>query len=150
MAACPKLTELTIIYPHPDDADVTESGPLLDPLGGARSATSELIQACKALPDFDTLQILHFPTVAPLPICGCGRMRSGSLGPPMDQRRQALREEVKCLKDWAMECLRNPETGREEGAGRKKIALRTIELSSDRPRAPKFHLASVKVEECEV
>ena len=146
VAACPRLTELTIIYPHPHDAQIAETGTLLDPVGSARSATLELVNACKALPDFDTLQIVHFPSVTPLPMCGCGRVRYGSLGLSMEQRRQALKEEVRCLKDLARDCLKKPEAGCQDRAGRKKATLRVIELSSDRPRL-RSHLGSVKVEE---
>jgi len=57
-------------------------------------------------------------------------------------------------KDWAINCLKEPETGRQEGEGKRKTMLRVIELSSDPtlPRsgfraAQRFYLGSVKVEE---
>ena len=152
MAACPKLTELTIFYPRPSDTQVSEAGILIDPTKSARTATLELVSACKALPDFDTLQIVHFPLVTPLPLCGCGRMRLTNQGPSLKQRTKALRDEVKGVKDWAIDCLREPGVGCQEKVkevGRKKTVVRIIELRSDRPR-PKYHLASVKVGEYEV
>ena len=149
MAACPKLTELTIIYPRPYDAQSAETGTLLNSIESARSATLELADACKALPDFATLQIVHFPVVTPLPMCGCGWMRYGSLGPSMERRRQVLREEVKGLKDCAIECFKKPNAGSQDGVRRKKTTLRVIELSSDRPHS-RFQLGPVTVEEYEV
>lgn len=115
VAACPKLTELTVIYPHPDHSQTMGTGRLLDRAGGARSAISELVIACKALPDFDTLQIVYSP------------------GFSMGWQEQALREEVDGIKDWTMECLRKSETGCRDGEG-GTITLKVIDLSSERPR----------------
>jgi hypothetical protein len=138
VAACPKLTELTAICPHPDTAEATETGYLLDPVGSVRSATSELVNACIALPDFDTLQIVH----------GCGLMY-GAAGLSVIQRRRELREHVGCAKDSAINCLKEPETGCREREGRKKITVRVIELVMG-STFPAFHLDSVRVEEYEV
>ena len=152
MAACPKLTELTIFYPRPGDAQVSEGGILIYPAESARTATLEIVNACRALPDFDTLQIVHFPLVTFLPLCGCGRMRLNNPGPSMGQRKKALRKEVQGVKDLAMDCLREPEVGcqeKEKEVERRKTVVRIIELRSNRPR-PKYHLASMKVDEYEV
>jgi len=67
----------------------------------------------------------------------------------MRQRKKALRDEVRGVKDWAVDCLREPEAGRQEKVVGKKTVVRVIELRSDRAR-PKYHLASVRVEEYEV
>jgi len=65
---------------------------------------------------------------------------------------------MKGVKDWAIECLKRPETGRPEGGERKGMTLRVVELSSIFGRFPrhgdggllKFYLGPVKVEEYEV
>ena len=62
------------------------------------------------------------------------------------------------VKDWAINCLKRPETEYRKGGGRKETMLRVIELSSvaDQSRRYgesgllKFYLGSVKVEEHEV
>ena len=154
VAACPKLTELTIFYPRPSDAKISEGGIPIHPAESARTATLELVNACRALPDFDTLQIVHFPLVAPLPLCGCGRARLANQGASMKQRKKALMDEVNGIKDLAVDCLREPEAGCQEGekekeVERRKTVVRIVELCSDRPR-PKYHLASVEVEYFEV
>jgi len=113
-------------------------GFLTDPVGSARSAASELVNACKALPDFDTLQITHFPFIAPLPECLCGCR---------DVSYTEIQESlvgVKAVKDSVIDCLRL-KAGCQEGEGRKKITLRIIELGSE--RGSPFCLSSVKVEE---
>jgi len=147
VAACPRLTELTVIYPHPYGAPVT--------VETARSATSGLVDACKALPDFDTLQILHFlpDTFPPRRVVGWDEVNS-----PFSTERwkRMLSEEVKGVKDWVMGCL-EAKTGSQEGDGKKRTVLRVIGLNSDLilPRLRsgalrKFHLGPVKVEEYEV
>jgi len=125
VAACPRLTELTVIYPHPGHSHTTGTGGPLDRVGSARSAILELTIACKALPYFDTLQIVYFP------------------GFSMGWLRQSLREEVDGMKDLAMDCLRKPETGRQGREG-ETVTLRVIDLSSERPR-PRVPLDPVKV-----
>jgi len=123
-------------------------GILFDPVGTARSAVSELANACKALPDFDTLQIVDFPLVSPPLVWMGGRLIYGGSfieGAREEQRKQLLR--MKAVKDSVMDCL-EPKIGcREEG--RRQTTLRMIELGSDSHRSP-FYLDSVKVEDCEV
>jgi len=129
MAACPRLTELTVMYPHPDGAK-SKAVP---------SEMLELVNACKALPDFDTIQIVHF-----LP--GTGDRLEAIGIPSAAPLNRTLREEVKGMRDSVADCLNKLETGRQKG-GRRKITLRVIELNPDHPRP---HLGPVEVEECEV
>jgi hypothetical protein len=133
VAACPKLTELTIICPHAGTVEDTETE-YLGPAGSVRSATSELVNACKALPDFDTLQIVY----------GCQPMY-WELYHSEIPRRQTLREHAGYAKDSAINCLREPETGCRERGGRKKITVRVIELVMGN-----HDPTSVRVEVCEV
>ena len=132
MAACPRLTELTIIYPHPYGAPAVAET--------ARSVISELVDACKALPDFDTFQILRLLVDTPP-----RRYAARST----EQWKRTLSEEVGGVKDWAVCCLK-AKTGCEEGGGRKRTTLRVIGLNSSlRPGEDifrRFHLGSVKVE----
>ena len=72
-------------------------------------------------------------------------------------RKETLREQTKGLDDRGVHFLKVPTTGDRKGEGRKKLILRVIELSSvftprrpERGDPPRFHLGSVKVEECEV
>ena len=111
---------------------------------GARSAVSELVVACKALPDFDTLQILYFPTEPPRPICWCG-----THGPSKEQWDRSLREQVDSMKDLVLGCLKSPKMGHQEGKGRKKTTVRVIRFGPVRPR-PNHHPGPMKVEQYEV
>jgi len=100
-------------------------------VGTARSATLELLGASKALPDFDTLQIVHFLPNTPSPGYMDWWLRNNGLL-PTEQRKQTLREHVrgvKGVKDLAIDCLKRPKTGCQKGGGRKKTTLRVIELS---------------------
>ena len=106
------------------------------------------------LPDFDTFQIIYFPHAQ--------RMECGNLEPSVVQREQekrTLTEEVKGMKDWAMDCLRKPpaKAGCREGDGeeRKNTVLRVIELNSELSHLdPSIYLqlamGSVRVEEYEM
>jgi len=134
VAACPRLTEFTGTYhcsPHPNRAQATETGELLDQAGSARSAISELVNACKLLPDFDTFQIVYYP-----PAMIHARTKHGGLEPAvvqLEQEKRTLVEEVEGMKDWALDCLRKPDTGCRGGGGkkRKNITLRVVELNSE-------------------
>ena len=74
------------------------------------------------------------------------------------RNKAALRGRTKGVKDWAVGCLKKPRAGDPRGEERKKVTLRVVELSSvftprfdaRRGDPPRFHLGSVKVEECEV
>ena len=138
VATCPKLTELTIIWPHLDTIEDTKAGYRLDQVGSARSATSKLVSACEALPYFDTLQIVHGyrPTYEEADFS-------------VRRRRQVLREHVDGAKDVAINCLKELDTGCREGEGRKKTTVRVVELVAGSPY-PSFHLDSVMVEVYEV
>jgi hypothetical protein len=137
VAACPRLTELTVICPHPSIAEEMETGYLLDPVGSVRSATSELVNACKTLPDFDTLWIVH----------GCRTDRDGEDFHVKDLRREYM-EHVDGAKDVAISLLKEPETGYREGEGRRKVTLRVIQLVAG--HSQRFYAEFVKVEEYEV
>ena len=119
MAAFPKLTELTIIYPDPLDSHQTPGA------GTTHSEVSKLIIACRGLPDFDMLQIVHLPSPTPSLLCDCKMGMRGCHKPSKEQLDQT-REEMRGLKKWAVQCLKSE-------AGRKKSTLRVIELGPDRP-----------------
>ena len=121
---------------------VTETGTLVDTITTVHSATLELINACRALPDFDTLQIVHFRLGEPLWISGDVR---ASLS-PMAKQQQALMEQVKGVKDLAIDSLKQAKVGYQEGGGRKGVMVRVIELSLYLP-LDGYHLSSVKAEE---
>ena len=140
MAACRRLTELTVTYTHPHDTSLSKTGDPLDTLELARSATLKLVNVCKALPDFETIQIVYF-----LP-GGVFFQKRQAVLLSSEQVSRALREQVKGVTDLAIDCLKEPRTGCREGGGRK-TTVRVIELSPDHPKS---HLGPVKVEEHEV
>ena len=142
MAACSRLTELTVISPYPSGAQRAETEILLDPAGRARSALLELVVACKALPDFDTLQIARFPIILPRLACWCGQEQCGHPRLCPAQWEWALAKQTKDLEEWAADCLKEPETGYLEEEERKKTTLRVIKIGPG--------CRSVMVEECEV
>lgn len=121
---CRRLTELTVLYPHPHphphphNSPGTEIDIPPDTVRTARSALLELVNACKALPSFDTLQIVHFSLTTPPPISRCGRCDGP--GPYTEQQKQVLRKQVQSVKDLAVDCLRKPEPSDQEEEGRKK------------------------------
>jgi len=141
VAACRRLTELTVTYPHTHDISFSKQGALLDKVETARSTTLELVNVCKELPDFDTIQIVYFLSEAALGWGGCGIL------PLSERQSQVLRKQVKGVADLAIDCLKEPGTGRRGGEGRNKTMVRVIELSPDHQR---YHLGPVKVEEHEV
>lgn len=144
-AACPRLTELTIVYPNPLDAHQTSGTVILfDPAGSAHSTVLELVTVCKALPHFDTFQIVYPPSPTPSSLCRCHQGMRSRRRPSKEQLKQ-MEQEVKGLKDWTIECLKKSKVRRQEGEGRKRTTLRVIELSPDRPL-----LGSVEVEVYEV
>ena len=150
MAACQGLTELTLIYPHPDDTLVAETGLPLDKVGVTHSAALELVNACKALPDFNTIQLVHFlGRDHTLPaMCEYERMRDGNLS-SAEQPRQVLRDRVEVVRDLVIDCLRNPEMGSQEGEETRKTTLRVIELGKYRLPGKPYHRVSVRVEKVE-
>ena len=58
----------------------------------------------------------HRPLPSPIPI-------PAGLGPYTEQQKQTLREEMQCVKDWTIDCLKEPETGCREGEGREGAVL---------------------------
>jgi len=124
------LTELTVLYPHPlpcpglySPTD-TEARTTPDVMETIRSTTLELVKACKGLPNFDTLQIVYFTLTPPPPTHWCRPWWSSGPGYYSEQREQSLREEIQGVKDWTIDCLKEPETGCQEGEGREKVVLR--------------------------
>ena len=99
--------------------------------------------ACKGLPDFETLQIVHIPSPTPSLVCNCKTGKRGCHKPSREQLDQT-REEVRSLKKWTIECLKS-EVGYREGERRKRTTIRVIRLGPDRPFP-----GSVEVEEYEV
>jgi len=131
LTAFPRLTELNILYPRSHDTRSTDTEIPLDVVGIARSTTLEVLGACKTLPDFDTLQIVHFLPDTPSPGYVDWWLRNNGLL-PTQQRKQALREQlqgVKGVKDLAVDCLKQPKTRCQMRGGRKNTTLRVIELS---------------------
>ena len=100
MAACPKLTELTIIAPYPHGAPDRETGIPFGPAGRAHSAISELVVACKVLPYFDALQIVCI-------------------------HKHTSEQQMKLLMTWTIDCLK-PKTGHREEEGGKRIVLMAV------------------------
>lgn len=154
MAACPRLTELSILCPHPHlhphDFRFSEAGIPLGPVRTAHSEIIELVNGCKELPDFDTLQIIHFS----LNTSDTGRGLEGGKVNRLPLMNQVSREQAEGMKDWVLERLKEPRTGC-EGNGRKKKMLRIVELSSFLTHLgyhyrTKFRPGPVKVEEYEV
>ena len=134
------------MHPHPHDT--VEAGNLLDTVGTVHSAMLELVNACRVLPDFDTLQIVHVLLGESVLICGSIRITLTLT----DQRERALREQMEGVRDLALDSLRKVKAGCWEG--KEKVMLRVIELSPHfplvGPRLGAAHLGSVKVEGFEV
>lgn len=119
-----------------------------------RSATLEMIHACKALPDFDTFQIVQIVQIAlyltPTPSPSIlDRWLRGHKKSSLSSIvwRPVLKEQS--VKDWAMARWKRSETGRQEGEGKKRSTLKVIELSMH-GTVERYHLDSLAVEECEV
>ena len=148
MAALPRLTELTVLYPHPRSTTTTVTENPLDVVEAIRSVTLELVDACKALPDFDTLQVVHSVTGTPpssiLDLWSVGREL-----PSAERQNEVSKEQANGVKDWAMGRLRKLNAGCREGERRRRTTLRVIELSTYGPLAGS-HLDSLTVEEREV
>lgn len=126
----PQLTELTVIYPLPGRVYRTEHGVVSGTIRTACPAMLEIVNACRILPDFDTLQIVHLFDISSLPLhalqshTGGGRELDG-----WSERRRVFLEEVGVVKDTAVGVLE--QTMREEreyGGKTRKITIRVIEL----------------------
>ena len=147
MVACPRLTELTVAFRYEYNGKHARTGTLIERIGGARSAMSELVVACKALPDFNTLQIVR-EIIIPFPlICRCEWGGCGSRMDSSEEQEEISRKQMEDMKDWTMDCLKKPETGFQEGEERerKRITLRVFMFCAGRP----CH-SSGEVEEYEV
>lgn len=147
---CPRLTELTVLYPLPRDFCRTEDGLLSDTAEAARAAMSEILSACKVLPGFDTLQIAHLFASSELPL----RSLSKHLGydnkwDAWDDLKRIFLEEVRTVRDTAIDALKQMDYGGEKGEG-GKVALTVIALEwgldFEQGRLGGRVLESVKVE----
>ena len=110
----------------------------------------EVVDVCKELTDFDTLQLVHFSLSA----SGSGSGLGGESVSRLSLMNQASREQVESMKDWALDRLRKRRTGC-EWEGRKKRILKIVELNSSTtgpgfPHHTRPHLGPVKIEEYEV
>ena len=148
MAACPRLTELTVT-PNPYDTRATETGVLHDPAGTVLSAISELVIACEALPDFDTLQILHVPAPRDDGVRGCGELWCNNRTLHANQWGRLRREQVGGLKDFTIDCLETLKSRRHKGEGRKRTIVRIVRMRYVIGR-PDYLPRSVEVEEYEM
>ena len=148
MAAWPRLTEITVM-PNPYVAIATETGFLHDPTGMELPAISELVVACEALPYFDTLQILHVPASHPYQLCWCESTRYHDSTLHKKQWEQSRKEQVRRIKDFAIDRLKTLKYGRHEAEGVKRIIVRIVRLSFALPH-PDYLPGSVEVEEYEV
>ena len=146
MAACPKLTELTVIAHYPHGARLTKHGTVpLNTVTTVHLTMSELVVECKALPDFDTLQITHYPTAGRCLSRRCGKVLCGHQWPYLGRRKwePALEKQAKDLEVLAADRLKKLKTERWEREERK-TTLRIIKFWPDHPQSP------VKVEEYRV
>ena len=137
------LTELTVIFPYLRCTRLTETGVLLDPTReSAQLAISELVAACKMLPDFHTFQIVCLLIIQSHMACWCGGKCDKTIPWRMSQWDRSLREQAKGMKDFAIDCLKKAGIGYLEGERRKRTTLRIIQFS--------LGSHSEVVEECEV
>ena len=160
VAMCPLLTELTVIHPIPGNIHKAEHGFFYDTAEPARTAILEIVNACEALADLHTLQIVYSFEASEQ----SRRTLSSHMGNDewdvWDDLKEIFLGEVGVVKDVAIGALRQLECqeGEKEPRGRrKKVALKIIEfewelyedigLGFGWPEA--MILGSVKVEECE-
>ena len=82
----------------------------------ARSAISELVVACGALPDLDTFQLVRIPIVLSPVMCLCGQWGCRSHMPSSEQWEQASEKRMKDLVEWTrpFEAADNRMSGEEE------------------------------------
>jgi len=145
VAALLRLTELTLLYPHPYDTLVTETGMPLDRVGITHSTTLEFLNACTALPDFDALQIAYFVLDESLFVPS-----SILVNLPLTDRQEWIsREQVKGVKDLVVDSLKKVKAGCREGEGGRKFTLRVIKLGPYL-HPPMYRMNSAKAEEFEV
>ena len=148
MAACARLTELTVFFPYQYQDKNGEMDFLPNQAGRARSAIVDLVGACRSLPNFDTFQIVRFPIVPPRPVCLCAwpvcecylfSREAWELS--LERRTRGLGQQMKDLEEWTIDCLKEPKAVYQEGEGRG-TTLRVIEFGRGR--------RSVRVGEYEV
>ena len=136
MAACPKLTELTIVCPDLVRNNFSETGFLTEHIRTTRPAMLELVNACRVLPNFDTFQIVYFPT-AGQEVYLYGRESDERV--ELLRRQRRMRKEAKDVGDLLLDCLKL--TG-------MKATYRFIELELE--SSEPIHLDSVEVGVCGV
>ena len=142
---CPRLTELTVIFPHLTWARGMEGKFLSDQAERACYAISDLMDACKALPDFDTFQIARFPIIPPRIICQCRWPYTNCYCFPPERSERALEKNMRSLDEWAIDCLKWPRNG--EAGGRKRTTFRTIRFGSSFPSRSSVEIYEYGVEE---
>ena len=102
----------------------------------------EIVTSCKALPDFDTLQIVYL-NVSPFRYLG---WIGGNVG--VESQSRFIRENLRHWSDTGVVRLKQGKCGEGGGKTRKKTTLRLIELGSE--YVTSIMLDSVGVEEYEV
>ena len=90
----------------------------------------DIINACKILPDFDTLQIVHLFDTSSLPLRVPLSHTEGSRElDDWSERRRVFLEEVGVVKDTAVDALKQTMCEkREYGGEARKVTIRVIEL----------------------
>ena len=144
VAACSRLTELTLLFPNGPESWVIRSQD-----GVASAAVLDVVTTCKALPNLDTIQIVYFPCEVPDIFRGSdGRWYDVGADPVWG----FIREKLRHWTDTGVIRSRQSECGEGEGEGEgesgKKTTLRLVELGSDHPDT--IVLDSVEVREYEV
>jgi hypothetical protein len=144
VTACPRLTELSVICPHQDDYEkMRDTRRPSGPVRAAEAAMSEIVHVCKALPDFNTLQIVHYLYVwYRVPHRGAEEAELAYLYHQAEEKKQKLRELTYTVKGVAVDGLK------QNGFwGRRKMTLRVIELK--RYEYEYSGLYVIEVEECD-
>ena len=122
-AACPRLTELTIIFPYCLRYDRRTEWEFTPDLA---EVMSELVGACEALPDFNVLQIVRF-SISPYWTMDWRSVRTSA----MEQLEQKMRKRTKEVEDLALDCLKMHKARCREGGGRKRTTLKVITFPRD-------------------
>ena len=134
------LTELTLLFPNG-----TESCKIRSQYEVVSAKILDIITACKALPDFDTIQIVYFPREPP----DIFRSSDGQwYDVGADPVWGFIREKLGHWMDAGVIRSRQSEYGEGEGESGKKTTLRLVELGSDHPDT--IIVDSVEVREYEV
>ena len=129
---CPLLTELTVIYPLPGDIHKAERGFFYDKAEPARIGMLEILNACEALPNFHTLQIVYmFESSRQSRRALSSHRGHHDEWDVWDELKEIFLGEVGVVKDMAIGAFQRLECqeGEKESRGRrKKVAVKIIEL----------------------